>query len=52
MILFVVVAGQVEEKIAHSRESGNPVWVPAFAGTSGKAKKDNPCPPNIRTACA
>ncbi len=21
---------------AHSRESGNPVWVPAFAGTSGK----------------
>jgi hypothetical protein len=22
---------------AHSRESENPVWVPAFAGTSGKA---------------
>src|SRR5262249_39002957 len=25
---------------AHSRESGNPVWVLAFAGTSGKIGKD------------
>ena len=24
---------------AHSRESGNAVWVPAFAGTSGKNRK-------------
>ena len=24
---------------AHSRESGNPAWVPAFAGTNGKASE-------------
>ena len=29
---------------AHSRESGNPVWVPAFAGTSGKTGKDESMP--------
>ena len=53
-ILFVVQGRQrgSDPATAHSRESGNPVWVPAFARTSGEIGKDNPCPPNIRTACA
>ena len=47
------ITGEVEKRTitAHSRESGNPVWVPAFAGTSGEIGRDSPCPPNIRTAC-
>ena len=47
------ITGEVEKRTitAHSRESGNPVWVPAFAGTSGEIEGTAPCPPNIRTAC-
>jgi len=40
------ITGEVEKRTitAHSRESGNPVWVPAFAGSSGEIGRDSPMP--------
>jgi hypothetical protein len=47
------ITGEVEKRTitAHSRESGNPVWVRPRGDERRNRKGQPPCPPNIRTAC-